>query len=137
MIACARCKQQKLDDEFAWRNRAKGTRQNYCRPCRKEIDQEYWQKHKDRIGPVKNRRRKRWNADRVEWIYEYKKKPCTDCGVQYDPWVMDFDHLRDKKFDVSTAAQNLSKEVVLAEIEKCEVVCANCHRQRTHKRRPL
>jgi hypothetical protein len=65
-----------------------------------------------------------------------KNKPCADCGVKYDPWVMDFDHLRDKKFTISgKASQGYSLEKLLAEIAKCDVVCSNCHRIRTHKRR--
>ena len=47
--------------------------------------------------------------------------------------MLDFDHLRDKVADVS-AMLNRRWPVILAEIEKCDVVCANCHRRRTAKR---
>lgn len=49
---------------------------------------------------------------------------------------MDFDHVRgEKKFNISIAAVKLmSIAIVQSEIEKCDVVCANCHRERTFKR---
>lgn len=71
-------------------------------------------------------------------IQEVKSSnPCADCGVSYPPHVMDFDHLpgEDKKFNISSQLGNMSNfEVLKAEIAKCEVVCANCHRQRTWER---
>lgn len=60
---------------------------------------------------------------------------CFDCGIK-DPIVLDFDHIRDKKYNVSQMIRDgFSWKAILKEIEKCEVVCANCHRIRTHKRR--
>src|SRR5690349_17441193 len=64
--------------------------------------------------------------------------PCADCGVQYPYYVMDFDHLGDKVADVSKMCNNLvSLETLQAEIDKCELVCANCHRIRTFNRNAL
>lgn len=63
--------------------------------------------------------------------------PCTDCG-ESDPIVLEFDHLPgfEKKFNVSTAVTGSTRSwsAILAEIAKCEVVCANCHRRRTASR---
>lgn len=62
--------------------------------------------------------------------------PCMDCGVQYPYYVMDFDH-RDpttKVGGVREIAAGGSMNNMLKEIDKCDVVCANCHRQRTHDR---
>lgn len=58
---------------------------------------------------------------------------CVDCG-EVDPIVLEFDHLRDKEFNLAHYAK-ASWERLHAEIAKCEVVCANCHRRRTHSRR--
>jgi hypothetical protein len=51
--------------------------------------------------------------------------------------MMDFDHVRGEKlFDVSRmVGPGLSLELIKAEIAKCDVVCANCHRIRTFERR--
>jgi L-lysine 2,3-aminomutase len=67
---------------------------------------------------------------------EAKSQPCMDCGNRYHPECMDFDHLRDKSDNVSVMVyRDYSVAALLAEIEKCELVCANCHRTRTRIRR--
>lgn len=60
-----------------------------------------------------------------------------DCGVQYPYWVMQFDHRPDevKEFTIGASVDKRSKAAVMAEIAKCDVVCANCHADRTHQRR--
>ena len=62
---------------------------------------------------------------------------CADCGEHFEdcPGVLDFDHLPGfvKSFNISSPVGTLAE--VLAEVAKCEVVCANCHRRRTAKRR--
>ncbi len=70
-------------------------------------------------------------------IDQHKAKPCADCGEQYPPYVMDFDHLEsvDKVGNIATYWQRWGMAKLLAEIAKCEVVCSNCHRERTHRRR--
>ena len=72
-----------------------------------------------------------------EIVDKVKSGPCSDCGNKFNPWQMDLDHrpgtnkiLRISKM-VSDACgfNNLKKEIA-----KCDLVCANCHRQRTHIR---
>ena len=59
---------------------------------------------------------------------------CVDCG-ECNPIVLDFDHLKDKKYNVSRMIHDgFSWKAIKKEIEKCQVVCANCHRIRTHNR---
>jgi hypothetical protein len=59
---------------------------------------------------------------------------CSDCGIT-NHIMLDFDHLRDKKYNVSRMIHDgFSWKAIQKEIEKCEVVCANCHRVRTHNR---
>lgn len=60
-------------------------------------------------------------------------KSCIDCG-ESDSVVLEFDHLRDKEMGVSTMmGTGYSWDAILLEIEKCEIVCANCHKRRTAK----
>ncbi|SFR36592.1 hypothetical protein SAMN04488591_0692 [Microbacterium azadirachtae] len=63
--------------------------------------------------------------------------PCVDCGIN-DPVVLEFDHLPEfaKRFEIARAitASTRSWATIAAEMAKCEVVCANCHRRRTAKR---
>ena len=63
---------------------------------------------------------------------------CVDCGYAEHPAALDFDHRPGtvKSFEISVGiVQHKPWNLVLAEIEKCEVVCANCHRIRTTIRR--
>ena len=65
-----------------------------------------------------------------------KTAPCIDCGGKFPAVCMDFDHIADKEFNIGDARANGSSLTrVLKEIEKCELVCANCHRLRTAARR--
>lgn len=67
-------------------------------------------------------------------VDDYKNnKPCADCGMRYPYYVMQFDHLRDKKFGINKIRSH-SWEKVLEEISKCDLVCANCHAIRTFNR---
>jgi len=71
------------------------------------------------------------------YIKQYKEfRGCMDCGVKYPFYVLDLDH-RDgstKKFVPSQLSNNNSWKAMVEELEKCDVVCANCHRERTHSR---
>lgn len=68
-------------------------------------------------------------------VREAKNKPCADCGVKYHHYVMDLDHVRGQKsFPLAKVNRTISAKVIAAEIAKCEVVCANCHRERTYGR---
>jgi hypothetical protein len=80
-------------------------------------------------------RRKRERAEsRTRYLIEYfRAHPCADCG-ESDPLVLEFDHLRDKRFEVTNQFASRNWQEILDEISKCEVVCANCHRRRTARR---
>lgn len=67
----------------------------------------------------------------VEYL---QQRCCVDCG-ETDIIVLEFDHLRDKKANVATLMlRSVEWALIIEEIEKCEVVCANCHRRRTAQR---
>lgn len=65
------------------------------------------------------------------YIQQAKDQPCADCGIKYPSYVMQFDHLGGKERLVG-ASCTLNQAKV--EIAKCEVVCANCHAERTYSR---
>lgn len=75
----------------------------------------------------------------VKLIQEIKSQsPCKDCGEYYPYWIMQFDHLHlhNKAFNISAfRSATLSLDVVRAEIEKCDIVCSNCHANRSFKQR--
>lgn len=64
-----------------------------------------------------------------------KDKPCADCGMRYPYYVMDLDHVTGEKI-INVALMvgwGYTETEILAEISKCDVVCANCHRERTFR----
>jgi len=67
-----------------------------------------------------------------------KANPCVDCG-EANIIVLEFDHIGDDKdFNLSDAARKgVSMKKLNAEIAKCEVRCANCHRRKTYQRSGL
>lgn len=75
---------------------------------------------------VKNRKR-----NLSDWLFGLKQdKKCIICGFDH-PAALDFHH-RDKaskSFNISKAPMyGWSKQRILEEISKCDVLCANCHR---------
>jgi hypothetical protein len=71
-------------------------------------------------------------AERRALLDSIKNVPCMDCGGEFPPYVMDFDHRSDKKFNIASRYKQAPLAVLLDEIAKCDVVCSNCHRVRTH-----
>jgi hypothetical protein len=79
--------------------------------------------------------RLRIRAENLIWINALKvSRGCKDCGYNQHAVALDFDHLRDKKLKIAQSLHR-GRQVVEREIAKCDVVCANCHRVRTHWRR--
>jgi hypothetical protein len=98
---------------------------------RKVASKKHYLKNKQRYLD----RNKRYREEIRKYVQDIKENtPCADCGKKYPYYVMDFDHLGDKEFDINylTATGRCGK--LRDEIKKCEVVCANCHRIRTHNR---
>lgn len=77
-----------------------------------------------------------------EFLKKLKDVPCHDCKGKFPYYIMEFDHVPErgeKLFNISTGG-NLSTtkgSVLLKELEKCDIVCANCHKIRTHERKML
>lgn len=69
-----------------------------------------------------------------ELLAEWKAVPCADCKRTFPPWAMDFDHVSGTKLRNVSQAARLGLKHLMEEAAKCEVVCANCHRQRTRSR---
>lgn len=107
--------------------------QPYCKKCSSEVRIEYYKNNREKENQYdKNKRQQAQNK-----IWEFKKTPCADCNQSFHPVCMDFDHISDKKFSIAEGI-NIHKypmNKLLKEIEKCEVVCANCHRKRTWERK--
>lgn len=93
----------------------------------------------EKRAEYERQRQQRRREEGREYVDNLKlSTPCADCGLNYEPWQMDFDHLGDvyKRRDVAVLVnQGRTLNVIKAEIAKCELVCVNCHRTRTRERR--
>ena len=121
-------------DEFAWRRRRRAQRDTFCRSCRSAYGKEHYAANKQRYIDQAQAIKRRLALERTQYLLDYfSLYPCVDCGER-DPVVLEFDHLRDKRFTIGSALRSRSWQSILAEIQKCDVVCANCHRRRTFGR---
>lgn len=82
--------------------------------------------------PVKQKAaERRYKLNKLAWISKYKiKRGCDKCGYKKHSAALQFHH-RDPKDKIHNIAEmagrNYSKEVILKEINKCDLLCANCH----------
>lgn len=75
--------------------------------------------------------------DRIrQAIAEYlADKACIGCG-EADPVVLEFDHRENKEFNIGEAVRRgVGLKRLLAEMDKCDIRCANCHRRKTYRER--
>lgn len=105
----------------------------YLDPQQNREYQKNWMRQHAEAARASCRARKRMLTQKVA---DYKNRPCADCGQSFPSYVMDLDHVCGTKVaDVShLVSMGRPWKVIEAEIRKCEVVCANCHRIRTHVR---
>jgi hypothetical protein len=104
---------------------------------RKEYDRQRYLANKEEFIAKSRERGRGLAARNRKFLNDVKSDPCADCGIKYPPYVMDFDHVHgEKKFGLGMmSGKGVSIARLQEEINKCDVVCSNCHRIRTHNRR--
>lgn len=133
MKICTICKLEKEDSNFNKNKGRKDGLNNICKPCGKARSKQYYFKNQVKHKlKVKERRKQLVNNNRKLMLDLLKESKCKDCGNK-DFRVFEFDHLRDKKSNISEMLRSPWPDI-LKEIQKCEIVCANCHKLRTIKR---
>lgn len=110
---CTKCGKEYSIEEFNWRDKKKGSRRSECKYCHsKYMRDKYAQKQKT--------------------VQELKKDSCcAKCGDTRE-YILDYHHI-DPSIKENTVARLVSNsygmDKVLAEIDKCILLCANCHRE--------
>jgi hypothetical protein len=130
---CSRCKESKSIAEFSKHTRSPDGLQSICKICNNKIGMDNYYQNKDRYKKLATLRQKDLQAK----VAKLKTKPCTDCQKTFDPVCMDFDHLPqfEKKWNICyMLRRHMRWKLIEAEIAKCELVCANCHRLRSKTR---
>lgn len=95
-----------------------------------------WKHTNDVLAKIAQRANQKEKMKRNRaYVVRAKSRPCIDCNVQYNPWIMQFDHRNpcEKKFEMSSLKNSYSIKKLQTEIDKCDVVCANCHLDRTYR----
>lgn len=133
---CNYCKQEKPPTAFnlKYPKLDNDILQAYCKECNAKKNKEWYQLHKSEHKKRVYAERKIEREQVRQYVNLIKTAPCSDCNNTFPPYVMDFDH-RDpskKKENVASMTTNYSLTMVKEEIAKCDLVCANCHRIRTH-----
>ena len=130
---CGSCGLVKPLSMFPFKNKLLGKRGSKCLACMAAYGREHYARNRAKYLEKAQRSRGRARAKNDERLLAYLlDHPCVDCG-ETDPLVLDFDHRVPslKSDEVSRIAYYRPWQVVLEEIEKCDVRCANCHRRKT------
>ncbi len=135
---CTACGASKKLDDFTVRSKNRDGHTSRCRACVNATNKRRYdarpQQARERLKVFNQRLR----DDKAARVFHYlMKHPCVDCG-ESDPVVLEFDH-RDSATKFLAIAQMIERryswEAIAAEIAKCDVRCANCHRRRTSQQR--
>jgi hypothetical protein len=134
---CNHCGLEKNEEEFNWRYKALGVRNPACRDCQHAFNKDYYEgdakeKH---LKQIKERTEAAREVAR-DFVYQYLlTHPCQSCGER-DPNVLEFHHVGSKDLAITRMVTGgWSIRRIQAEISKCDVLCANCHRKLTAQER--
>lgn len=137
MKRCSCCNLEKQLSDFPVRKKTTGARYTKCRGCRHIIKARWRNSNRQLTRFYDSKRRDQRRLLVTEYLL---KHPCVDCGIK-DLLVLDFDHIKERGEKLFTIGYQknrttFSKQELFAEMSKCEVRCANCHRRKTVERNP-
>jgi hypothetical protein len=134
MLTCSKCKVEKQESDFP---KDKSSSTGYSSSC-KLCNREYYHKNKEYLlAKMKARYNGRGGKERQREVYRERKQRCIDykggvcatCGEMPHPSAMDFHHVdpSTKSFSIGFGSKSFDK--IKEELDKCVMLCANCHRQ--------
>ena len=127
MKQCAKCKLHKSFNEFNKNKSKKDGLQRICKICSRSEDRKSYLKSRETNPQLRLNKNKEVLKRRKEWINDFKKEGCLKCGEKRYH-VLDFHHLNPSKKDFPISGASYSYKKLKQEIEKCAVLCSNCHR---------
>ena len=138
MRTCSACNKTKTEENFFYRSKRNNKLHAQCKECyiikRRKIWKDHYHKYGSKYRERAVERNKKLKTRLKLLLIEYlSDKSCIMCGNS-DPRVLEFDHLDPnvKSFEIARAIHNtISWDKILVEIEKCQILCANCHKIRT------
>lgn len=129
---CSTCGKNRLLKSFNKNSSRKDGLQSKCKFCDRKRAKNYFHQNREvqMVNIVKNKLKRK--VRNREFVNQYlADKNCVDCEIN-DLRVLEFDHQRDKLYNVGSMISNgYSLTKLKIEIEKCVVRCSNCHRIKT------
>jgi len=124
---CTKCKETKPKTEFhKQRTKSKDGFKSWCKSCSKVYDSNWFKNNKERKNKISNIRRKKI----TEEIRKFKQDlGCSVCD-ENDPICLELHHLdpSEKEMNISDMKTH-SIERIKKEMDKCVVLCSNCHKK--------
>lgn len=136
MKVCTKCKENLPDSSYNIKKINKnGTlqKQSICIECNKIYQKEHYVKNKEKYYLKARNWENEYKKNVYSVLMEMTKDGCVKCGEKHFA-CLQFDHIeRDKKTsNISTMIRDTKKiDLILEEIKKCNILCANCHAKKT------
>lgn len=122
-----KCK--KHDEELVFRSQ-----RWRCRTCQLARQRDHYARNRKQEIAKRRVRAVRVKLEHYQIVIDIKSVPCADCKKIYPHYIMEFDHITKDKINNVSAMVGGNFEKLVAEIAKCEIVCSNCHSERTWQR---
>ena len=125
MKKCCKCGLEKENLEFNKHSNSKDNLTSWCKICVRDYTKKNYISNKEKIISKQKEIRK----EKREWINNIKSTlKCEKCDENHIA-VLDFHHIDSNEKEFEIAEHAFSKEKILKEIQKCMVLCSNCHRK--------
>lgn len=127
MKRCSQCDLEKPFSEFAFKNKSKETRASECKVCHRVARNKLYAG-----SPLPDQTRVRQRKVEIkQWVDDVRRQGKCQCGESH-PGCLDFHHTDPLSKEISIskmAEQGWGRDRILKELEKCQVLCSNCHRK--------
>ena len=132
MKTCSTCKEELPFENFSIKGKGSKGQTLYsskCRECNKAYQREHYKKNKKYYAKKARDWEKEYKHEAYSYLREKAKDGCARCGEQ-DFRCLQFNHIeRSTKIDAvsNMIRNNKNLSVIKVEVDKCEILCANCH----------
>lgn len=123
---CTKCQRELPLDMFRWKNKSANKKHSQCKECQSKQEKIHYEDRKEAVLARTLNAKER----NFEYIKQQKSCGCAKCGEKRF-YVLDFHHKNpeEKEYNINTMRVSYSLEKIQAEIDKCVVLCSNCHRE--------
>ena len=124
---CSKCNIEKeLSEYYKWKKQHPGYMPE-CKECHKQRQKVFRKEHKEHYS--KWQRQRKYSLK--EKAIQYKGNKCYDCNISFPQYIYDFHHLDPSSKDFNPSKGfSMPEEILYKELDKCVMLCANCHRTR-------